>query len=104
MDGFAIFIAVIIIVSVTAGNNYIKDQQFRKLNAIAANRNINVIRGGKTISISIYDLLVGDIVYVETGEIMPCDGVVIEANNLKSDESSITGEPDAVEKFPPTNY
>ena len=66
MDGFAIFIAVIIIVSVTAGNNYIKDQQFRKLNAIAANRNINVIRGGKTISISIYDLLVGDIVYVET--------------------------------------
>ena len=35
---------------------------------------------------------------------MPCDGVVIEANNLKSDESSITGEPDAVEKFPPTNY
>ena len=68
MDGFAILIAVIIIVSVIAGNNYIKDQQFRKLNAIAPNKKINVIKGGKTIRISIYDLLVGDIVYVERGD------------------------------------
>lgn len=33
LDGVAIFVAVFIIVSVTAGNNYMKDQQFRKLNA-----------------------------------------------------------------------
>ncbi len=41
---------------------------------------------------SVYDLLVGDIVEVETGEILSVDGILIESNNLTTDESSMTGE------------
>lgn len=55
-------IAVIIIVTVTSGNNYIKEKQFQKLNAIANQKNVNVYRSGELINMSVYDLLVGDIV------------------------------------------
>ncbi|CAD8141668.1 unnamed protein product [Paramecium pentaurelia] len=104
MDGMAIFIAVIIIVSVTAGNNYVKDQQFRKLNAIAENRNVNVKRGGKIVSTNIYDLLVGDIMIVDTGEKMPVDGLVLESSELTADESSVTGETKPIKKIVPLLY
>jgi hypothetical protein len=53
---------VVIIVTVTSGNNYIKEQQFQKLNAIAQAKNVNCYRGGDLINMSVYDLLVGDIV------------------------------------------
>jgi len=56
-------------------------------------------------------LLVGDIVYIETGiyqinsqylgEILPVDGVVFKSSNLSVDESSITGESDQVKKSVP---
>jgi Ca2+ transporting ATPase len=104
LDGLAIFIAVILIVSVTAGNNYIKDQQFRKLNASSENRNINTLRNGKVISMNIYELLVGDVVHIETGEILPVDGLVFKSNNLSADESQVTGETNLVRKAVPTTY
>ena len=43
---------------------------------------MNVIRNGKVHHMSVYELLVGDVVQVETGEIISVDGVVIEANRL----------------------
>ncbi len=48
--------------------------------------------------LNIYELLVGDIVSIETGEILPVDGVLIKANNISADESSITGETNLVRK------
>jgi Ca2+ transporting ATPase len=44
LDGVAIMVAVTIIVSVTAGNNFLKDKQFRKLNAQCESRDIDVVR------------------------------------------------------------
>ena len=41
---------------------------------------------------SVYDLLVGDIVEVETGEILSVDGILIEGSEISVDESSLTGE------------
>ena len=46
LEGASILIAVIIIVTVTSANNYIKEQQFQKLNAIATAKNNNVFRNG----------------------------------------------------------
>ena len=60
-------IAVLIIVTVTSGNNYMKEQQFRKLNEIASKKFVNVLRNKDWINISVNDVLVGDIQYVETG-------------------------------------
>ena len=84
-------LAVVIIVTVTSGNNYIKEQQFQKLNAMATAKNVNVYRGGDLVNISVYELMVGDIVEIETGEILSVDGILIDGNNISIDESSLTG-------------
>jgi len=64
IEGFSILLAVIIITVVASGNNYMKEQQFRKLNEVASRKNINVLRNGKTINMSVYDILVGDVVLI----------------------------------------
>lgn len=69
--------AVVIIVTVTSGNNWVKEQQFKKLNAIASKKNVDVIRNGQTLNIAVDELLVGDIQLVETGEILSVDGIVL---------------------------
>lgn len=74
------------------------------MNAQAESRNINVKRNNTTITLSIYDLLVGDIAVVETGEILPVDGVCFEASDVYADESSITGETNLVKKSVPSTY
>lgn len=91
-------LAVVIIAAVTAGNDYMKEKQFRKLNEVADMKNVNVIRGGETRNMSVYDLLVGDIVQVETGEILSADGIIFKASKLSIDESALTGEPDLIKK------
>lgn len=78
-----------------------KDKQFRKLNAIAQNREVNAVRGGRVVNVNVYDLVVGDIVKVVTGEILPVDGILIKANNVSTDESSITGETNLMKKDVP---
>lgn len=98
IEGFSILLAVIIITVVASGNNYMKEKQFRKLNEVASRKNINVVRNGKILNMSVFELLVGDIVFIETGEILSVDGVVIEANRLSIDQSSMTGETNSVKK------
>lgn len=91
-----------IIVTVTSGNNWVKEQQFKKLNAIASHKNVNVYRDGQVLNISVDSLLVGDIQIVETGEIISVDGLLLESHNLIADESSMTGEPLGIKKSVPT--
>lgn len=45
---------MIIITVVASGNNYMKEKQFRKLNEVASRKDINVIRNGKTVNMSVY--------------------------------------------------
>ena len=40
---------------------------------------------------SVYELLVGDVVQVETGEIISVDGIIFNGNKMSTDESSVTG-------------
>lgn len=85
MEGSSILLAVIIIVSVTSGNNYMKEKQFRKLNEIASKKFVNILRNKDWVNVSVNDVLVGDIQYVETGEIISVDGILIESNNVVAD-------------------
>ncbi|CAG9332983.1 unnamed protein product [Blepharisma stoltei] len=101
LEGTAILVAVIIVVLVTAINNYIKEIQFRKLDQAAQMRLITVKREEDHRTdkqISVFDLLVGDIIKIGSGDIIPVDSVLIESNNIIADESSMTGEPDNVNK------
>lgn len=78
-------------------------QEKKAMNAIIALRNMNaphttVIRGGKKKNILTKEVVIGDIVYLEDGNIVPADIRLIEENGLKVDESSLTGESVPVEK------
>ena len=99
LEGTAILMAVVIVVMVTATNDYMKDKQFRALSAKADEVSVTVVRGTER-EISAYDLVTGDIMRIKTGSIIPADGIVINCFNLKADESSKTGEPDLMLKGP----
>jgi P-type Ca2+ transporter type 2C len=61
---------------------------------------IKAIRSGKTVQISVYDILAGDVLHLEAGDLVPADGVFISGHNVKCDESSATGESDLMKKTP----
>mmetsp|Transcript_19164 Transcript_19164/g.31364 ORF Transcript_19164/g.31364 Transcript_19164/m.31364 type:complete len:1035 (+) Transcript_19164:346-3450(+) len=100
VEGTAIFIAVIVVGVVTSTNEYTKERQFRNLNSVKNNRKVKVVRGGVKKQISIYDVNVGEIVILDTGDQVPADGVFITGYNLETDESAMTGETDSIKKNP----
>ncbi|EDW34868.1 GL18149 [Drosophila persimilis] len=101
IEGLAILISVIVVVIVTAFNDYSKERQFRGLqNRIEGEHKFSVIRGGEVCQISVGDILVGDIAQIKYGDLLPADGCLIQSNDLKVDESSLTGESDHVKKGP----
>mgnify|MGYP001605124309 FL=1 len=81
-------------------NDYQKERQFQKLNAQKEERNVKVIRNGSERLMSVYDVVVGDVLHLEPGEIVPVDGVFIQGHNVRCDESAATGESDAIRKAP----
>ncbi|KAF2458938.1 hypothetical protein BDY21DRAFT_283004 [Lineolata rhizophorae] len=100
VEGVAIMVAVIIVVVVGAANDWQKERQFVKLNRKKEDRNVKVIRSGTTREISVHDVLVGDVMLLEPGDMVPVDGIFIEGHNVKCDESSATGESDLLKKNP----
>lgn len=100
VEGVAIIIAILVVVVVGSLNDYQKERQFEKLNRKKEDREVNVIRSGKTMEISVYDILVGDVVHLEPGDMIPVDGIFIEGHNVKCDESQTTGESDLIRKRP----
>lgn len=98
IEGVGIIAAILIVVAVGSLNDWQKERAFVKLNAKKDDREIKVIRSGKSFMISVYDILVGDVLHLEAGDLIPVDGVFIEGHDLKCDESSATGESDAIKK------
>jgi P-type Ca2+ transporter type 2C len=54
LEGVSIILAVVIISAVTSGNEYFKEKQFRKLNEVACRKDVNVIRNGEILRMSVY--------------------------------------------------
>ena len=102
IEGVAIMIAVFVVVLVSAANDYQKELQFAKLNKKKENRKIIVIRNDQEILISIHHVLVGDVISLQTGDVVPADCVMI-SGKCEADESSITGESNTIQKFPVDN-
>ncbi|KAM0931738.1 hypothetical protein ACQ4PT_000148 [Festuca glaucescens] len=91
-DGASIAFAVFLVIFVTAVSDYKQSLQFQHLNEEKQNIQVEVIRGGRRIQVSIFDLVVGDVVALKIGDQVPADGVLISGHSLAIDESSMTGE------------
>ncbi|KAG4972706.1 hypothetical protein JHK85_039127 [Glycine max] len=103
-DGGSIAFAVFLVIIVTAVSDYRQSLQFQNLNAEKQNIKLEVIRGGRTIQISIFDIVVGDLVPLKIGDQVPADGVVITGHSLAIDESSMTGESKIIHKDQKTPF
>ncbi|RYR77118.1 hypothetical protein Ahy_A01g001583 isoform B [Arachis hypogaea] len=95
-DGGSIAFAVILVIVVTAISDYKQSLQFRDLNEEKRNIRLEVIRGGRRVEISIYDIVVGDVIPLNIGDQVPADGILIVGHSLAVDESSMTGESNIV--------
>uniref|UniRef100_A0A8C2Z943 Calcium-transporting ATPase n=1 Tax=Cyclopterus lumpus TaxID=8103 RepID=A0A8C2Z943_CYCLU len=99
IEGAAILLSVICVVLVTAFNDWSKEKQFRGLQSrIEQEQKFTVVRAGQVIQIPVAEIVVGDVAQVKYGDLLPTDGVLIQGNDLKIDESSLTGESDLVKK------
>ena len=101
LDGASVLFAVFVVVTVESFTNWQKEKKFYELNNLK-----NVATYYKTIRNYIKqdtkseDLLVGDIIYISMGDIIPADLLVIESNGIKIDENALTGESRPVSKEP----
>ncbi|XP_078399518.1 plasma membrane calcium-transporting ATPase 2 isoform X6 [Cetorhinus maximus] len=99
IEGAAILLSVICVVFVTAFNDWSKEKQFRGLQSrIEQEQKFAVVRGGQVIQIPVSEIVTGDIAQIKYGDLLPADGILIQGNDLKIDESSLTGESDHVRK------
>ncbi|CAK8535562.1 unnamed protein product [Lathyrus sativus] len=97
-DGGSIAFAVILVIVVTAVSDYRQSLQFQNLNAEKQNIQLEAMRGGRIIKISIFEIVVGDVLPLKIGDQVPADGVLITGHSLAIDESSMTGESKIVHK------
>ncbi|PSR97410.1 hypothetical protein BD289DRAFT_503666 [Coniella lustricola] len=100
VEGVAIIVAILIVVIVGSLNDYQKERQFAKLNKKKQDRDVKIVRSGRTKELSVFDILVGDVLHLEPGDLIPVDGILIEGFNVKCDESQATGESDIIQKRP----
>ncbi|XP_043933326.1 plasma membrane calcium-transporting ATPase 2 isoform X2 [Protopterus annectens] len=99
IEGAAILLSVICVVLVTAFNDWSKEKQFRGLQSrIEQEQKFAVVRAGQVIQIPVAEIVVGDIAQIKYGDLLPSDGILLQGNDLKIDESSLTGESDHVGK------
>ncbi|KAI7878578.1 PMCA-type calcium-translocating P-type ATPase [Lichtheimia hyalospora FSU 10163] len=98
VDGVAIIVAVAVVVITNAINDYEKNKQFRKLTAKKEDRPVKILRGGLSQQIQIREVVVGDVLFLEPGDMVTVDCIYIEGHNLRCDESTATGESCHVKK------
>ncbi|XP_047961030.1 calcium-transporting ATPase 9, plasma membrane-type-like [Salvia hispanica] len=103
-DGGSITFAVLLVIIVTATSDYKQSLQFQNLNEEKRNIQVEVIRGGRREKVSIYDIVVGDVIPLKIGDQVPADGLVTISHSLAIDESSMTGESKIIQKDQKTPF
>ncbi|KAI3451272.1 hypothetical protein Pfo_007937 [Paulownia fortunei] len=96
-DGASIFAAIFLVISISATSNFRQNMKFDHLFEVNNNVLVVVVRNGRRQQISIFEIVVGDIVCLNIGDQVPADGLFIEGHSLKVDESRMTRERDHVE-------
>lgn len=88
-----IFVAILLATGLAFYFELKADKEFTILNQVNDDEPVEVIRNGNTTQIPRKDVVVGDIVILNTGEEVAADGELIESVHLHLDESTLTGEP-----------
>eukprot|EP00397_Hematodinium_sp_SG-2012_P001119 GEMP01001120.1.p1 GENE.GEMP01001120.1~~GEMP01001120.1.p1 ORF type:complete len:1165 (+),score=192.32 GEMP01001120.1:54-3548(+) len=100
VEGVAITVTILLVLNLGAAQDWKKQKQFNKLNAEVGNIQVAVLRDGQAVEVSKYDIVVGDIVRLNVGDILEGDGVLIRGSDVEVDEAALTGEPILMKKNP----
>ena len=92
-ETIGIIVAILLATGIGFFFEYDAGKKFDLLNAVNEETLVKVIRNGHVQEIPRKDVVVGDIVVLETGEEVPADGELLEAISLQVNESNLTGEP-----------
>lgn len=99
IEGIGIIIAILLATTVAFINEYKANQEFDILNQVNNETPVKVVRNGKFTTVPKKDIVVGDLVWLETGDEIPADGRILNSVSLQVNEASLTGESKPVAKF-----
>lgn len=91
-DGGSIIVAVILVLAVSSISNFKQSRQFLKLAEESKDIKVELMRDGRRKEVSIFDIVVGDVVCLKIGDNIPADGLFLDGHSLQVDESSMTGK------------
>ena len=98
IDGVSILVAVVIILIVTVANDMAKEAKFQELMERSDVMTARVRRNDSMRTVDSQELVVGDVILLEEGDTVPADCILIEQDELTTNESELTGEPEALIK------
>eukprot|EP00750_Incisomonas_marina_P002671 INCI12548.2.p1 GENE.INCI12548.2~~INCI12548.2.p1 ORF type:complete len:1364 (-),score=264.61 INCI12548.2:3126-6926(-) len=107
IEGVAILGTVMFVALLGAGVDHQKNNVYKRMQDKAAQRNVKIWRDGRFISdeetdesvaVSVFDLVVGDVIVFKVGDIIPADCLFLDGSRVQINESSLTGEPDDKKK------
>lgn len=105
LEGAAISFSIAIVINVGALTEWSKERSFRKQQLELENTAaVTVIRHGTDYKMNPRDIVVGDLVRITYGCTIPADGYIVESNDIKVDESALTGEPILMSKRPDAKH
>lgn len=94
-EAIGIVFAIIMATGIAFWFEFDAGKKFDLLNRVQDETAVRVLRNGQVVSVSKKEIVVGDMVLIETGEEIPADGILLESISLMVNESSLTGEPSA---------
>lgn len=99
-EGISIILVAVLLIAIIAGTDYLKDKKYIELSSNIKEESVPVIRGklGATQTISVWDIVVGDVVLLETGASVPADCLLIAAKDLQVDEPAKVGADGVLEQ------
>lgn len=98
IEGVGIAIAVFLATFVSTYSEYSNEAEFRKLQEDASKVKSNVFRNSTLIILDAADIVVGDVVLLQAGDMIPADGILIHGTSLEVNQVTLTGEPVPVVK------
>jgi len=101
-ESAGIAVAVLLATLISTLSEYGSESAFEKLNEEAAHIRCRVRRDNKVVELPISEIVVGDVVYIQAGERIPADGVLI-SGEIDVDQSALNGETKEVRKIPLTD-
>lgn len=103
IDFYVVLVVIIVNATIESVQKYRSDFIFENLTKIIPQYSV-VIREGQITKIQSIEIVTGDIVVLQAGDRVPADGIIIFAEELKVDESILTGESESVSKVPSDDY